>query len=47
VTAATIITLAAEGRDLMMHARIATLQAIHRHRERAFNPDRKVHHWGK
>ena len=25
----------------------ATLQAIHRHRERVFNPDRKDHPWGK
>ncbi len=47
VTAATILTQAAEGRDFLMHARIATLQAIHRHEERVFNTDRKDPHWGK
>jgi hypothetical protein len=46
VTAATIITQVAEGRDLIMQARIATLQAINRHKERVFT-DRKDHHWGK
>ena len=29
----------------MFFVRAATLQAIHRHRERVFNPDRKDHHW--
>ena len=47
LTAATILTNAAEGRDFMMHARIATLQALNRHAERAFNPERKETHWGK
>jgi hypothetical protein len=47
LTAATCLTDAAEGRDLVMHARIATLQALNRHVERVFNPDRKDHHWGK
>jgi hypothetical protein len=47
LTAATCLTTAAEGRDLVMHARIATLQALNRHVERVFNPDRKDHHWGK
>jgi hypothetical protein len=46
VTAATIITQAAEGQDLIMHAFIATLQAINRHKERVFT-DRKETHWGK
>ena len=46
VTVATIITQAAEGQDLIMHARIATLQAINRHKKRVFT-DRKDHHWGK
>ena len=41
VTAATIITQVAEGRDQIMHARIATLQAINRHKERVFT-DRKT-----
>jgi hypothetical protein len=30
-----------------MFARIGVMQALHRHVERAFNPDRKDHHWGK
>lgn len=47
LTAATILTQAAEGRDFMMHAHIATLRAMHRHRERVFNTDRKETHWGK
>ena len=45
--AATSLTNAAEGRDLVMHARIATLQALNRHVKRVFNPDRKDHRWGK
>jgi len=44
--AATIIAQAAEGQDLAMHARIATLQAINRRKERMFT-DRKDRHWGK
>jgi hypothetical protein len=38
---------AADGRDLIMHARIATLQALNRHMERVFNPERKEPHWVK
>jgi hypothetical protein len=34
------------GRGPIIHARIAILQAIHRHEARAFNPDRKNTHWG-
>jgi hypothetical protein len=30
-----------------MFARIGVMKALHRHVERAFNPDRKDHHWGK
>jgi hypothetical protein len=37
----------AEQNYPMFFARAATLQAIHRHRERVINPDRKDHHWGK
>ena len=35
------ITRSAEQDYPMFFARAATLQAIHRHRERVFNPDRK------
>jgi hypothetical protein len=38
---------AAESRDFLMHARIGMLQALNRHVERVFNPDRKDTHWGK
>ena len=31
----------------MIFAQMGMLQAIHRHRQRVFNPDRKDHHWGK
>lgn len=48
LTAATILTQAAEGSPAwVVFARIATLKAIHRHKERVFNPDRKETHWGK
>jgi hypothetical protein len=30
-----------------MFARIGVMRALNRHVERAFNPDRKDHHWGK
>jgi hypothetical protein len=46
LTAATILTNAAEGRDFMMHAHIATNRALNRDVERVFT-DRKDHHWGK
>ena len=46
--AATSLANAADGLDLIMHARIATLQALHRNDPpREFNPDRKDPHWGK
>ena len=47
LTGATCLTNAAEGRDLIMHARIATLQALNRHVERVFNLDRKETYWGR
>jgi hypothetical protein len=30
-----------------MFARIGIMQALNRHVERVFNPDRKEHHWGR
>jgi hypothetical protein len=46
--AAILLTRAAEEHDAwLLFARVATLQALHRHTERLFNPDRKDHHWGK
>ncbi len=46
--AATMLTYAAErGPAWMFMAPAATLQAIHRNRERVFDPSRKDHHWGK
>ena len=30
-----------------MFARIGIMRALNRHVERAFNPDRKDHHWGR
>jgi hypothetical protein len=47
LTAATILTNAAERRDFMMHAHIATLRALHRDEDRVFDRSRKDHHWGK
>ena len=48
LTTATILTQAAEGGPAwMMFARMATMKAIHRHKERVFNRDRKDPHWGK
>jgi hypothetical protein len=47
-TAAEMLTRAAEGSDAwMFFAKIAVSQALHRHDERVFNPDRRDHHWGK
>jgi hypothetical protein len=46
-TATEALILAAEGRGLVMHARIGVLRAIHRDEVRVFNPDRKDTHWGK
>ena len=47
-TAAEMLTYAAE-REItwVFMARMAALQAIHRHEVRQFNPDRKDPHWGK
>jgi hypothetical protein len=46
--AAEMLTRAAEGSPAwLFFARAATLQALHRHAELVFNPDRKDHHWGK
>jgi hypothetical protein len=47
LSAADHLTRSAEQNYPMFFARAATLQAIHRNRERVFNPDRKDHHWGK
>ena len=46
-TAAHLVTRAAEHGGPMIFAQMGMLQAVHRHRERLFNPDRKDHHWGK
>src|SRR5689334_12659516 len=45
LSAADHLTRSAEQNYPMFFARAATLQAIHRNRERVFNPDRKDHHW--
>jgi len=47
LTAAEMLTAAAEHRGPVEFARIATLQALNRHAERVFNPDRKEPHWGR
>lgn len=47
LTAAEMITSAAERSAPIEFARIATLRALNRHVERVFNPDRKDHHWRK
>jgi hypothetical protein len=47
LTAAEMIVSAAERSGPIEFARIATLRALNRHVERALNPDRKDHHWGK
>ena len=46
LTAAELITSAAEHGGPIEFARIATLRAINRHVVREFNPDRKDTHWG-
>jgi hypothetical protein len=47
-TAAEMLTNAAEREIAWVFlARMATLQAIHRHEVRQFNPNAKEHHWGK
>jgi hypothetical protein len=47
LTAAELITSAAEHGGPIEFARIATLRAINRHVERVFDPTRKETHWGK
>ena len=47
LTAADHLTRAAEQGYPLFFARAATLQAIHRNKERVFNPNRKEHHWDK
>ena len=37
----------AESGGPVMFARIGVMRALNRHVERAFNPDRKEHHWGR
>jgi hypothetical protein len=46
LTASDHLTRSAE-QGYPLFARAATLRAIHRNKERVFNPDRKEHHWGK
>ena len=45
--AATCLANAAEGRDQIMHARIATRQALQRNDAPPAFTDRKETHWGK
>jgi hypothetical protein len=47
LTAAELITSAAERGGPIEFARIATLRAVNRRAVREFNPDRKDHHWGR
>jgi hypothetical protein len=46
-TAGRVLIGAAEGRDFLMHAHIAMMQALNRHVVRTLNPGRKATHWGK
>jgi hypothetical protein len=46
VTAAELLTLAAEQDGPVEFARIATLRALNRHAVRTFNSDHKGTHWG-
>jgi hypothetical protein len=46
-TAMEAVLLVAEGDGPTMLARIGVMRALNRHVERAFNPDRKDHHWGR
>jgi hypothetical protein len=41
------LILVAEHNGPTMFARIGVMKALNRHVERAFNTDRKDHHWGK
>lgn len=46
--APTSLTNGADGRDFVMHARIAVIQALKRNDgPRVFDPSRKDTHWGK
>ena len=45
LTAAELLTLAAEHGGPIEFARIATLKALNCHAERVFNSDRKETHW--
>jgi hypothetical protein len=46
-TAAEMLTYAAEREIAWMFlARMAVMQAVHRHEVRQFNPDAKGRHWG-
>jgi hypothetical protein len=47
LTAAELLTNAAEHGGRIEFARIATLQALNRHAERVFNPQRKTPPWGR
>jgi hypothetical protein len=47
LTAAELITSAAEHGGPIEFARIATLRAINRHNVRVPNPSRKDHDWGR
>jgi hypothetical protein len=47
LSAADHLTRSAEQGYPLFFARAATLQAIHRNKERVFNPARKEHHWGR
>jgi hypothetical protein len=41
------LILIAESDGPTMFARIGITRALNRHVERAFNPERKDHHWGR
>jgi chemotaxis regulatin CheY-phosphate phosphatase CheZ len=47
LTAAEMLTYAAERGWPTMFARIGVMRALNRHHVREFNPDRKDPHWGK
>jgi hypothetical protein len=47
LTAAEMLTNAAEHRGPIEFARIGTLQALNRNAVRSFKLDRKASHWGK
>jgi hypothetical protein len=47
LAAAELLTNAAEHGGPVEFARIATLQALNRHAQRVFNPDRKETIWGR